>query len=69
MWEFQQIFLVVLEKNGKYLKNYLPDEIWNRFLKTYPKRKYNFHMGFPFAMGELFKDISREISHRLGFFI
>ena len=23
-------------KSGKYLKNYLPNEIWDRFLKTYP---------------------------------
>ena len=54
-------------KSGKYLKNYLPDEIWDRFLKTYPAGNVTSIWDSLFAMGELFKDISREISHRLGF--
>jgi aminoglycoside 6-adenylyltransferase len=54
-------------KNGKYLHRYLPEEIWQQFLRTYPHADIPEMWDAAFIMGELFEQIALEVSKEFGF--
>ena len=63
---YKTSFQVSTGKASKYLKEYLPEEVWNRFLKTYAAGSEEELWNAVFAMCDLFVDIARELESRWG---
>lgn len=59
-------FQVSTGKAGKYLKNYLPEQIYSRYLATYTKADTQEIWNGVMEMCELFREIAGEVSERLG---
>ncbi|HEX6923366.1 MAG TPA: aminoglycoside 6-adenylyltransferase [Bacillales bacterium] len=56
-------FTVSAGKDGKYFRNYLEDEVWHQFLKTYPDADYERIWESLFVMGDLFRTIAMNVAH------
>lgn len=54
-------------KNGKYLDQYLPKDIWDRYLKTFPNADIKSIWDSTFVMTELFDEIADRVSKELHF--
>ena len=55
-------------KCGKYLDKYLPEDIWKRFLKTYPIAEVDSISEAVFVMCELFEELGKKLSDEFGFY-
>jgi len=60
-------FKVSAGKRGKYLKKYLPEDIYRRFQKTYSDADYDNMWKAAFEMLYLFGDVAREVAAKLEF--
>lgn len=60
-------FSCSIGKCGKYLNKYLPDDIWQTYLASYPKADINSIWESVFIMSDLFKKIALEVSKEFGF--
>lgn len=60
-------FKVSAGKSGKYLKKYLPGDIYERFRATYPDADPDNMWRAAFEMLYLFGDVARSVAARLGF--
>jgi len=60
-------FKVSAGKRGKYLKKYLPEDIYRRFQKTYSDADYDNMWKAAFEMLYLFGDVAREVAAKLQF--
>lgn len=60
-------FQVSAGKLGKYLKKYLPEDIYRRFQKTYSDADYDNMWKAAFEMLYLFGDVAREVAAKLKF--
>lgn len=63
----QYNFAVSVGKSGKYLKKYLPTELYEKFAKTYSDADYEHIWAAAFEMLYLFGDVAREVAEKLGF--
>lgn len=59
-------FHISTGKASKYMKSYLPDDIWNRFLKTYISGSIDDIWDSVFTLCNLFNDIARELERCWG---
>lgn len=60
-------FQVSAGKEGKYFKKYLPEELYERFRKTYSDADYEHMWEAAFEMLYLFGDVARAVAEKLGF--
>ena len=60
-------FQVSPGKEGKYFKKYLPEELYERFRKTYSDADYEHMWEAAFEMLYLFGDVARDVAEKLGF--
>ena len=60
-------FQVPVGKEGKYFKKYLPEELYERFRKTYSDADYEHMWEAAFEMLYLFGDVARDVAEKLGF--
>lgn len=60
-------FQVSPGKEGKYFKKYLPEELYERFRKTYSDADYEHMWEAAFEMLYLFGDVARDVAKKLGF--
>ncbi|MBR6666314.1 MAG: aminoglycoside 6-adenylyltransferase [Lachnospiraceae bacterium] len=60
-------FQVSPGKEGKYFKKYLPEELYERFRKTYSDADYEHMWEAAFEMLYLFGDVARDMAEKLGF--
>ncbi len=60
-------FQVSPGKEGKYFKKYLPEELYERFRKTYSDADYEHMWEAAFEMLYLFGDVARDVAVKLGF--
>lgn len=60
-------FSVSVGKNGKYFKNLLPIDIYERFTKTYSDACYEHMWDAVFEMLSLFGDVARYVAAQLNF--
>lgn len=60
-------FKVSVGKNGKYFKNYLSKELYERFLSTYPEANAEKMWQASFEMVALFGEVARSVAGKLGF--
>lgn len=58
---YETNFQISTGKESKYLKDYLSDDIWNRFLKTYINGNINDIWNSVFVMCDLFNEIAQEL--------
>lgn len=63
---FETSFQISTGKASKYIKAYLSDEIWNRFLKTYINGNIEEIWASTFNMCDLFHDIAVELDDKWG---
>ncbi|MFS0614685.1 aminoglycoside 6-adenylyltransferase [Lederbergia ruris] len=54
-------------KSGKYFKDYLDEETWNEFIRTYPDGKYENMWKALFTMGDLFRKSARQVADHFNF--
>lgn len=64
---YETDFRVSTGKASKYLKSYLPDEVWDRFLLTYIDGKVEDIWKSVFVMCGLFDETAREMEERWGY--
>ncbi len=60
-------FAVSTGKSGKYLKNYLPPQTWQKLLATYPSGEEAALWQALFTMMDLFEETAQEVAARLHF--
>lgn len=60
-------FSCSMGKSSKYLKQYLPEDIWKRYLQTYPSADINDIWKSVFIMSELFEEIAISVGKELCF--
>jgi aminoglycoside 6-adenylyltransferase len=60
-------FSCSIGKSGKYMRRYLSDEIYNRFLKTYSDCNLDHLWSSVFVMCNLFNEVAIEVATELGF--
>ena len=60
-------FQISVGKCGKYFKNYLPGELYERFCRTYTEADYESMWEAAFTMLELFGDVARMVADKLNF--
>ena len=60
-------FRISTGKCGKYFKKYLPEDIYERFLKTYPTADTEAMWAAAFETLYLFGDVAREVAAKLEF--
>lgn len=60
-------FSVSVGKNGKYLDRYLPKELWNKLLLTYPAADPDRIWEALFIMGELFRETAAFVAEAMEF--
>jgi aminoglycoside 6-adenylyltransferase len=63
----QTDFSCSMGKSGKYLKDYLPPDLWNRYLLTYPKADIPAVWEASFIMTELFEEIAVKVGKEFGY--
>lgn len=61
---FEMDFQVSTGKASKYLKSYLPADLWNRFLKTYINGNIEDIWQSVYIMCELFHEVAHELAER-----
>lgn len=68
-WEVgvETAFSVSVGKSGKYLPRWLPAEIWERYLRTYPRAVADEIWDAVFIMCALTDDIAKEVGMQLGY--
>lgn len=64
---FETDFTVCTGKSSKYAHKWLSDELWERYLKTYPVADIEKCWDTVFEMCALFDDLAHEISEKYGF--
>lgn len=62
-------YSISIGKSGKYMKKYLPRDIWGRYLKTYTDSEIEHMWEGIFIMCSLFSEISREIAGKSQYII
>ncbi len=60
-------FTVSVGKCGKYLDQYLPEELWGKLLKTYPAAEPEQIWDALLTMGELFRETAVQVAAAMGF--
>lgn len=60
-------FSLGVGKNGKYLNRYLPNEIWEKYLQTFPKADIKSVWESVFIMSELFEEVALKVGKELDF--
>lgn len=60
-------FSVSVGKGGKYLKNYVPEAVYERYMRTYPAGEKEAIQKSVFEMCSLFETTAREVAQALGF--
>lgn len=67
-WEigYETDFQISTGKVLKYMNEYLPEELWNRFLKTYISGNIDEIWASAFTMCDLFADVARELEKCWG---
>ena len=60
-------FQVCTGKAGKYLKNYLPEQTYQRYLATYTKAEMEAMWDGVMGMCELFQEVADEVSEKMEF--
>ena len=60
-------FSVSVGKSGKYLKRYLPKELYERYLRTYPAGEKEAIWKSVLEMCDVFENVAREVSRTLNF--
>lgn len=60
-------FKVSVGKAGKYFKNYLSEDLYKRYLSTYPIANAEEIWRASFEMVSLFGEIARQVAEKLGF--
>ena len=60
-------FSLSIGKDAKYVNKYLSDDIWNRYLKTFPKAEIDDIWDATIIMGDLFEEIALIVGNELGF--
>lgn len=60
-------FTVSTGKSGKYLKNYLPPQIWQKLLTTYPSGDPASIWQALFSMMDLFDETARQVADQMHF--
>lgn len=63
----QTDFSCSVGKSGKYLNKYLPEDIWKRYLQTYPAGDVYSVWSSVFIMNELFEEMALKVGSELGF--
>ena len=63
---YETDFRVSTGKASRFLKDYLDDEVWNRFLETYIGGSMADIWKSVFVMCDLFSDVARELAERRG---
>ena len=63
----QTNFSCSVGKSGKYLYNYLPKDIWKRYLQTYPTADIDSFWSSVFIMSELFEEIALKVGKEFSF--
>lgn len=64
---YETEFAVSTGKASKYLKRYLPEDVWARFLKTYLNGNIEDMWESVFAACDLFEETARELEQALGY--
>lgn len=64
---YENDFMVCTGKSGKYMHKWLPEEMWQRFLKTYAGGGVEEIWEAVFTMCDLFDEVAREVAEDLGF--
>ncbi|MEH6942729.1 aminoglycoside 6-adenylyltransferase [Bacillus sp. JJ722] len=59
----QTEFSLSIGKNGKFLKRYVSQEIWERLLKTYPSGSYESVWFALYTLTELFEEVAMEVAN------
>lgn len=59
-------FTVSVGKSGKYMNNWVEEEEWSLFLKTYPRGEVKDIWESVFIMCDLFNNIAKDISYNMG---
>ena len=65
---YETDFQISTGKASKYMKAYLSDEIWNRFLKTYISGNVEEIWNSAFHMCDLFQDVALELEDKWGLY-
>lgn len=60
-------FQISVGKCGKYFKNYLPGDLYERFCQTYSNADYESMWKAAFTMLDLFGDVARMVADKLNF--
>lgn len=60
-------FTCSIGKSGKYMKHYLAEEVYTRFLETYSDSNLDHLWNSVFCMCDLFNEVANEIAELLGF--
>lgn len=63
---YETEFRISTGKASKYMKEYLPEKLWNRFLKTYINGNIDEIWESVFIMCDLFNDVARELERCRG---
>lgn len=61
-------FRVSVGKSAKYMKNYLSEELYERYMKTYSHGNKESVWKAVFRMCDLFEETAEELSEKLGFY-
>lgn len=64
---YETNFLISTGKSSKYMSQWLPEDVWNRFLKTYINGNINDIWDSLFIMCDLFNEIANELVIYYGF--
>ena len=64
---YENGFCLSTGKASKYLKDYLPEDLWGRFLKTYITGDIPQIWDAMFIMCDLFQETATELGGRLGY--
>ena len=59
-------FSVSVGKCGKYLKQYIPEDIWKKYLKTFPVAEVEAIWQAVFIMNDLFEEVTALVTKELG---
>ena len=64
---YETNFLISTGKSSKYMRQYLPEDVWNRFLKTYINGNINEIWDSLFIMCDMFNEIANKLVTYYGF--
>jgi len=54
-------------KSGKYMKKYLTEDVWNRFLRTYPAGEVGIIWEGIFVMCDLFDEVATQVAQKMNY--